>query len=205
MPEIHHLMMPHKKKINNNHQKNKTISTMTTAKFPSILTRMDNQNGSALNFSSPNKLQKSLVSDSSVIMKMKEPTDSKKETQAVLTQVHKFTALRKPSATKSVNSSKVSVLTIHCCKTPATSQLPTNINFISNGLKTLNLYCDFVMFFIIYSTSLNQNFNNFQYQIKTHSNYIIKQKKLKISSFLFFKFCQKQMTNKPFIIKSKIV
>lgn len=169
MPEIHHLMMPHKKKINNNHLKNKTISTMTTAKFPSILTRMVNQNGSALNFSSPNKLQKSLVSDSSVIMKTKEQTDSKKETQAVPTQVHKFTVLRKPSATKSVSSSKVSVLIIHCCKTPATSQLLMNTNFISNGSKTLNLSCDFVMFFIIYSTYLNKKFQSFEYHIKTHS------------------------------------
>lgn len=69
---------------------------MITAKYPFISTKMDNPNGSVLNFSSLSKTLKSQVSDSSTIMIMKELIDIKKEAQAPPMQVLKSTALRKP-------------------------------------------------------------------------------------------------------------
>lgn len=133
-PEAHLLIKLLKIKTNNKN-KNK-ISTTIIVKSQSTSTKTDNQNGFVLNSSSLNKTQKSQVSDSLETMKTKELTDSRKETQALLTQDLRFTALKNHSAIKSENSLKASVLITLFCKMLQTSVLPMNINSTLNGSRT---------------------------------------------------------------------
>jgi len=133
-PEAHLLIKLLKIKTNNKN-KNK-ISTTITAKSQSTLTKTDNQNGSVLNSLSLNKTLKSLVSDLSETMKTKEPTDSKKETPALLIQDLKFTASKNHLATKSENSLKALESIMHFYKMLQTSALPMNTNSTLNGSKT---------------------------------------------------------------------
>lgn len=128
MPEAHQLTNNQKKDNKTLKNKNRTSMT-TTAKSQSISTKMANPNGCVLSSLSLNKTQKSLESDFSRTTTMKNQTDLKKETPPLPTPDLKSTVWKKLWATKSANSLKALVSTMHFFKMPPTSQSPTNTNF----------------------------------------------------------------------------
>lgn len=106
---------------------------MTTVRSQSTLTKMDNPNGFVLSSLSLNRTQKLPVSDSSQVMRLKEPIDSKKEVPALPMQALRFTVLSKPSVTRLESSLKALVSITLFYKMLQTTVLLMNTNSTLNG------------------------------------------------------------------------
>ena len=131
-------------KINNNNnlKKERITSMMITAKFLSMSIKMVQLNGCVLNSLSLSKTVKLQELDLLRIIKMKKPTDSKKETRVQHIQDHSSLVWSRYYLINWVSLLRVLVLIMLCYKMYLISVQLMNINFILNGLRILNQFYD---------------------------------------------------------------